>query len=86
MYRMIPYREFEIHVTLTPSAKDMYEVTMQIKGGANFAIIGESGNAIQLRHGPFTRRWAYLVAEVAGQAAIDVLLGASIDTNGSRLK
>ncbi|GAB7521261.1 hypothetical protein [Paraburkholderia sp. 2C] len=86
MYRMIPYRGFEIHVTLTPSTKDMYEVTMQIKGGANFAIIGDSASAIQLRHGPFTRRWAYLVAEVAGQAAIDVLLGASINTSDSRLK
>jgi hypothetical protein len=25
--------------------------------------------------GRFTERWAYLVAEIAGQAAIDVLLG-----------
>jgi hypothetical protein len=86
MYRMIPYRGFEIHVTLTLSAEDMYEVTMQIKGGINFGIIGDGANAIQLRHGPFTRRWAYLVAEVAGQTAIDVLLGSSIDTNSSPLK
>jgi hypothetical protein len=56
MYRMIPYRGFEIHVTLTLSAEDMYEVTMQIKGGTNFGIIGDGANAIQLRHGPFTRR------------------------------
>jgi hypothetical protein len=27
------------------------------------------------RGGPFSRRWAYFVAEIAGQAAIDVILG-----------
>ncbi|ACA90293.1 MULTISPECIES: hypothetical protein [Burkholderia cepacia complex] len=75
MYRMIPYRGFEIHVELTSSAEDLYNVSFQIKGGQNLTLIGERGGRIRLRNGPFTRRWAYLIAEVAGQAAIDVLLG-----------
>lgn len=75
MYRMIPYRGFEIHVELTPSAEDLYNVSFQIKGSQDLTLIGERGGRIRLRNGPFTRRWAYLIAEVAGQAAIDVLLG-----------
>ena len=75
MYRMILYRGFEIHVELTSSAEDLYEVSFQIKGGEQVAILVDRGGRIPLRNGPFTRRWAYLVAEIAGQAAIDVLLG-----------
>jgi len=75
MYRMILYRGFEIHVELTSSAEDLYEVSFQIKGGEQVAILFDRGGRIPLRNGPFTRRWAYLVAEIAGQAAIDVLLG-----------
>lgn len=76
MYRMIPYRGFEIHVQLTSSLEDLYDVNFQIKGTENVTLIGKRGIRIPLRNGPFTRRWAYLIAEVAGQAAIDVLLGA----------
>ncbi|PLZ01519.1 hypothetical protein CY652_15505 [Burkholderia sp. WAC0059] len=79
MYRMIPYRGFEIHVTLKSSAEDLYDVSFQIKGGHNLALIGNRSGRIPLRNGPFTRRWAYLIAEVAGQAAIDVLLGIPTD-------
>ena len=75
MYRMILYRGFEIHVELTSSAEDRYEVSFQIKGGEQLAIPGDRSGRIPLRNGPFTRRWAYLVAEIAGQAAIDLLLG-----------
>ena len=75
MQRTIEYRGFEIDVQLTPSAQDMYDVTFQIKGHDNLGILGARGHRIQIRNGPFTRRWAYLVAEIAGQAAIDVLLG-----------
>ncbi|REE18359.1 hypothetical protein B0G71_1367 [Paraburkholderia sp. BL27I4N3] len=75
MHRMIVYRSFEIHVELTPAAKDMFDVTFQIKGGTNLDVLGARGGRIPLRNGPFTERWAYLVAEIAGQAAIDVLLG-----------
>jgi hypothetical protein len=33
------------------------------------------GGRIPLHHSPFTERWTCLVAEIAGQAAIDLLLG-----------
>ncbi|MBU9398119.1 MULTISPECIES: hypothetical protein [Burkholderia cepacia complex] len=75
MHRTIEYRGFEIDVQLTPAAPDMFDVTVQIKGHDNLGILGARGRPISLRNGPFTRRWAYLVAEIAGQAAIDVLLG-----------
>lgn len=75
MHRAITYRGFEIHVELIPSAEDLYEVTFQIKGGPSLSVIGDPGRRVLLRHGPYTRRWAYLIAEVAGQAAIDLLRG-----------
>jgi len=75
MHQDITYRGFEIHIELIPSAKDLYEVTFQIKGGPNLGVIGEPGRPVLLRHGPYTRRWACLIAEVAGQAAIDLLRG-----------
>lgn len=75
MQRTITYRGFEIHVELTPAAEDTFDVIVQIKGGTNLEVLGARGDRIALRNGPFTERWAYLVGEVAGQAAIDVLLG-----------
>jgi hypothetical protein len=74
MYRMILYRGFEIHVELT-SAEDLYEVSFQVKGGEQLVIPGGRSGRVPLRNGPFTWRWAYLIAEIAGQAAIDLLLG-----------
>lgn len=76
MQRTIAYRGFEIQVELTPAAdEDTFDVTFQIKGATNLEVLGARGGRISLRNGPFTERWAYLVAEIAGQAAIDVLLG-----------
>lgn len=75
MRRTIAYRGFEILVELTPSSEDTFDVTFQIQGGTNLEVLGARGRRIPLRNGPFTGRWAYLVAEIAGQAAIDVLLG-----------
>ncbi|MFM0522323.1 MULTISPECIES: hypothetical protein [Caballeronia] len=75
MQRVIEYRGFEIHVELTPAGEDTFNVIFQIKGGTNLGVLGARGGRIPLRNGPFTERWAYLVAEIAGQAAIDVLLG-----------
>jgi len=75
MYRMILYRGgFEIHVELT-SAEDLYEVSFQVKGGEQLVIPGGRSGRVPLCNGPFTRRWAYFIAEIAGQAAIDLLLG-----------
>jgi hypothetical protein len=50
-------------------------VIVQIKGAENIEVLGARADRVRLRNGPFTERWAYLVGEVAGQAAIDVLLG-----------
>ncbi|BBU29964.1 hypothetical protein BTHE68_36980 [Burkholderia sp. THE68] len=75
MQRVIAYRGFEIHVELIWVADDLFDVTFQIKGGTNLEVLGARGSRIAVRNGPFTERWAYLVAEIAGQAAIDVLLG-----------
>jgi hypothetical protein len=75
MRRTITYRGFEIQVELSPSTDDTFDVTFQIQGGTNLEVLGARGGRIPLRNGPFTERWAYLVAEIAGQAAIDVLLG-----------
>lgn len=74
MRRLIDYRGFEIDVELTQIDPDMYSVTFQIKGH-NVGRLSVDGAVVPVRHGPFTRRWAYLVAEIAGQAAIDVLIG-----------
>jgi hypothetical protein len=79
MYRIIQYRGFEIHITLAVSSEDLYDVSFQIKGGTNLGVLGQSGRRVVLRNGPFTRRWSYLIAESAGQAAIDVLLGPEVE-------
>ncbi|AJW94017.1 MULTISPECIES: hypothetical protein [Burkholderia] len=75
MNRVIAYRGFEIHVELTPATPETFDVTFQVKSRTNLEVLGARGGRIPLRHGPFTERWAFLVAEIAGQAAIDVLLG-----------
>jgi hypothetical protein len=75
MHRTIGYRGFEIQVDLVRAAEDTFDVFFQVKGGANLEVLGARGGRIPLRNGPFTERWAYLVAEIAGQAAIDLLLG-----------
>ncbi|WP_206002143.1 hypothetical protein [Paraburkholderia antibiotica] len=75
MHRTIGYRGFEIHVDLVRAGDDTFDVFFQIKGGTNLEVLGARGGRIALRNGPFTERWAYLVAEIAGQAAIDILLG-----------
>lgn len=56
MYRIIPFRGFEIHVSLAVSAEDLYDVTFQIKGGSNLGVLGRAGRSIQIHNGPFTRR------------------------------
>jgi len=37
--------------------------------------VAKPGQRIKVRGGPFSHRWAYFVAQIAGQAAIDVILG-----------
>ncbi|WP_250481243.1 hypothetical protein [Caballeronia sp. GAOx1] len=54
----------------------MYDVTSQIKRGSNLGVLGRAGHSIQIHNGPFTCRWAYLIAASAGQAGVDALLDA----------
>ncbi|QHE92817.1 hypothetical protein PI93_013965 [Pandoraea fibrosis] len=77
MERTIAYRGFEISVKLEPSAKDMFDAWFRVDGPKVPTGVLALGTPIMVRNGPFSRRWAYLVAEIAGQAAIDVILGAN---------
>ncbi|PLP99581.1 hypothetical protein [Cupriavidus pauculus] len=75
MVRVTEYRGFEIHVDLTNSSKDMFDVWFQIKGFRPMLGIAAIGKRIKVFGGPYSRRWAHLVAELAGRAAVDVILG-----------
>lgn len=74
MDRTITYRSFKIHITLSLVAEDMYSVTFRITGH-NVGRTSLDGAVVSVRRGPFSERWAYLVGEIAGQAAIDIILG-----------
>jgi hypothetical protein len=75
MYRTVEYRGFEIHIDLLPTSKDMFNVWFRIEGPIKPPGLTAIGERIKNTNGPFSRRWAYLVAEIAGQATIDVILG-----------
>lgn len=75
MYRVFTYRGFEIHVNLTEACDGMYDATFQIKGGDNARVVEELGTKTNLRNGPFTSKRAFLVAQGAGQATIDAVVG-----------
>lgn len=75
MQRTVEYRGFEIQVDLLPTSKDMFDVWFRIEGPIKLPGVAALGERIKIRGGPFSRRWAYLVAEIAGRAAIDVILG-----------
>nr|WP_087687219.1 hypothetical protein [Pandoraea sp. PE-S2R-1] len=77
MERTIAYRGFEISIKLEPSAEDMFEAWLCVEGPIMPEGVAALGTPIKVHNGPFSRRWAYLVAEIAGQAAIDVILGVS---------
>jgi hypothetical protein len=75
MQRTVGYRGFGIHMDLLSTSPDMFDVWFRIEGPIKPAGVAALGERIKIRGGPFSRRWAYLVAEIAGQAAIDVILG-----------
>jgi len=75
MQRTIEYRGFQIHVDLEATSKDMFDAWFRIEGPTRPPGVAALGARIKIRGGPYSRRWAYLVAEVAGHAAIDVILG-----------
>jgi hypothetical protein len=53
----------------------MFDAWFRIEGPTRPPGVAALGARIKIRGGPYSRRWAYLVAEVAGHAAIDVILG-----------
>jgi hypothetical protein len=75
MQRTIEYRGFEIHIDLLSTSTDMFDVWFRIEGPIKPAGGAALGERIKIRGGPFSRRWAYLISEIAGQAAFDVVLG-----------
>ncbi|KJK21122.1 hypothetical protein UB46_28965 [Burkholderiaceae bacterium 16] len=75
MNRITEYRGFEIHVSLVTTSEDMFDVWFQIEGPVKPPGVAAIGKRIKVHGGPFSRRWAHLVAEVAGRAAVDVILG-----------
>lgn len=52
----------------------MFDVWFQIESPMKLPGAAAIGKRIK-GHGGRSRRWAYLVAEVAGRAAVDVILG-----------
>jgi hypothetical protein len=75
MLRTVNYRGFEIDVDLVPTSEDMFDAWFRIQGPTPARGVAALGVRIKVRGGPFSRRWAYFVAEIAGQASIDVILG-----------
>ena len=75
MQRKVNYRGFEIDVDLVPTSEDMFDTWFRIQGPTHARGVVALGLRIKVRGGPFSRRWAYFVAEIAGQASIDVILG-----------
>ncbi len=74
MQRTVEYRGFEIHMDLQATSADMFDVWFRIERIIKPRGVTAVGERIKIRGGPFSRRWAYFVAEVAGQAAIDGIL------------
>lgn len=73
--RLTKYRGYHIQVVLIASAKDMFEAWFQIAGPVKPPGAAVLGKRVKVNGGPFSRRWAYLVGELAGRAAIDGILG-----------
>ena len=75
MDRVTEYRGFDIHVDLHMAFGDMFDVWFQVEGPMRPPGVAAIGKRIKVFGGPYSRRWAYLVAELAGRAAVDVILG-----------
>jgi hypothetical protein len=75
MNRLTEYRGFAINVDLVSTSEDMFDVWFQIEGPMKPPGAAAFGKRIKVHGGPFSRRWAHLVAEVAGRAAVDIILG-----------
>ncbi|AEI77890.1 hypothetical protein CNE_1c25730 [Cupriavidus necator N-1] len=75
MERVTEYRGFDIHVDVQKVSKDMFNVWFEIEGPMSPPGVAAIGKRIKVFGGPYSQRWAYLVAELAGRAAVDVILG-----------
>ncbi|BDB29429.1 hypothetical protein CTP10_R68430 (plasmid) [Cupriavidus sp. P-10] len=75
MDRVTEYRGFDVHVDLNMASRDMFDVWFQVEGPMSPSGVAAIGKRIKVFGGPYSRRWAYLVAELAGRAAVDVILG-----------
>ncbi|CAG2126823.1 hypothetical protein LMG31506_00190 [Cupriavidus yeoncheonensis] len=75
MERVIEYRGFNIQVDVQKVSKDMFNVWFEIEGPMSPPGVAAIGKRIKVFGGPYSERWAYLVAELAGRAAVDVILG-----------
>jgi hypothetical protein len=75
MERVTEYRGFNIHVDVQKVSTDMFNVWFEIEGPMSPPGVAAIGKRIKVFGGPYTQRWAYLVAELAGRAAVDVILG-----------
>ncbi|WP_425219664.1 hypothetical protein [Ralstonia solanacearum] len=69
------YRGYDIHMELVGTSKDMFDLWFCIEGPIQPPGIAAIGKRIKVHGGPFSRRWAHLIGELAGRAAIDVILG-----------
>ncbi|BCL91155.1 hypothetical protein ACI2S3_03405 [Ralstonia nicotianae] len=75
MTRTTEYRGYQIHMELVGASKDMFDLWFCIEGPIQPPGITAIGKRIKVHGGPFSRRWAHLIGELAGRAAIDVILG-----------
>ncbi|MEW9584466.1 hypothetical protein [Paraburkholderia sp. DGU8] len=71
MQPKVEYRGCEIHVELVSTSKGTFDVWFRIEGATQPPGVAAIGERIKVRGGPFSRRWAYLVAEIVGQACRD---------------
>jgi hypothetical protein len=73
--RAVEYRGFEIQIDLLSTSTDMFDVWFRIEASIKPRGAAALGERVKIGGGRFSRRWAYLVAEIARQAAIDAVLG-----------
>ena len=75
MQRTIQYRGCEIHVELVSTSVGMFDATFRVECPASSTQLSSTGPHVPISNGPFSRRWAYLISEIVGRSAVDVMLG-----------
>lgn len=72
---MTDYRGHQIHIELMGRSKDIFDLWFSIQEPTQPAGVAAIGKRIEVHGGPFSRRWAHLVGELAGRMTIDIILG-----------